>query len=120
MNKFLIIAFTLLCTGWAVNAQNITIKGQVLDNLKEPVPMANISQVGTTNGTISDIDGNYTISVPVGATLEFSFIGFKSERRTVGKGMTVLNVTLQEDSQVLDAVVVTALGIKRQFFEEAG
>ena len=65
MNKFLIIAFTLLCTGWAVNAQNITIKGQVLDNLKEPVPMANISQVGTTNGTISDIDGNYTISVPV-------------------------------------------------------
>ena len=114
MNKFLIIAFALLCTGWAVNAQNITIKGQVLDNLKEPVPMANISQVGTTNGTISDIDGNYTISVPVGATLEFSFIGFKSERRTVEKGMTVLNVTLQEDSQVLDAVVVTALGIKRQ------
>ena len=59
MNKFLIIAFALLCTSWAVNAQNITIKGQVLDNLKEPVPMANISQVGTTNGTISDIDGNY-------------------------------------------------------------
>ena len=114
MNKFLIIAFALLCTSWAVNAQNITIKGQVLDNLKEPVPMANISQVGTTNGTISDIDGNYTISVPVGTTLEFSFIGFKSERRTVEKGMTVLNVTLQEDSQVLDAVVVTALGIKRQ------
>ena len=108
MNKFLIIAFALLCTSWAVNAQNITIKGQVLDNLKEPVPMANISQVGTTNGTISDIDGNYTISVSVGATLEFSFIGFKSERRTVEKGRTVLNVTLQEDSQVLDAVVVTA------------
>lgn len=114
MNKLWMIALILLCCNIGVSAQNITIKGQVTDNLKEAIPMANISQVGTANGTISDIDGNYTISVPAGTVLEFSFIGFKSEKRKVEKGMSILNVTLQEDSQVLEAVVVTALGIKRQ------
>ena len=95
-------------------AQNITITGRVVDQTDTPVMMANVAEVGTTNGTVTDMDGNYTISVPVGATLEFSFIGYASEKRKVEAGMTTLDIVLREDTQVLDAVVVTALGIKRQ------
>ncbi len=95
-------------------AQNITITGRVVDQTDTPVMMANVAEVGTTNGTVTDMDGNYTISVPVGATLEFSFIGYASEKRKVEAGMTTLDIVLREDTQMLDAVVVTALGIKRQ------
>ena len=104
----------LFCFGSMAMAQNITITGRVVDQTDTPVMMANVAEVGTTNGTVTDMDGNYTISVPVGATLEFSFIGYASEKRKVEAGMTTLDIVLREDTQMLDAVVVTALGIKRQ------
>lgn len=105
---------SLICFSGAMTAQNITITGRVTDQTDMPVMMANVAEAGTTNGTVTDMDGNYTISVPVGATLEFSFIGYATEKRKVEAGMTTLDIVLREDTQMLDAVVVTALGIKRQ------
>lgn len=108
------LLFALLCYSGAAMAQNVTITGRVVDQTDTPIMMANVLEAGTTNGTATDMDGNYQISVPVGATLEFSFIGYSPEKRKIEAGMSVLDIVLQEDTQVLDAVVVTALGIKRQ------
>ena len=108
------LLLSLICFSGAMTAQNITITGRVTDQTDMPVMMANVAEAGTTNGTVTDMDGNYTISVPVGATLEFSFIGYATEKRKVEAGMTTLDIVLREDTQMLDAVVVTALGIKRQ------
>lgn len=108
------LLFALLCYSGAAMAQNVTITGRVVDQTDTPIMMANVLEAGTTNGTATDMDGNYQISVPVGATLEFSFIGYTPEKRKIEAGMSVLDIVLQEDTQVLDAVVVTALGIKRQ------
>lgn len=113
-NRIMLLLALLFCFGSMAMAQNITITGRVVDQTDTPVMMANVAEVGTTNGTVTDMDGNYTISVPVGATLEFSFIGYASEKRKVEAGMTTLDIVLREDTQMLDAVVVTALGIKRQ------
>ena len=113
-NKIWMLLLSLICFSGAMTAQNITITGRVTDQTDMPVMMANVAEAGTTNGTVTDMDGNYTISVPVGATLEFSFIGYATEKRKVEAGMTTLDIVLREDTQVLDAVVVTALGIKRQ------
>lgn len=113
-NRIMLLLALLFCFGSMAMAQNITITGRVVDQTDTPVMMANVAEVGTTNGTVTDMDGNYTISVPVGATLEFSFIGYASEKRKVETGMTTLDIVLREDTQMLDAVVVTALGIKRQ------
>lgn len=114
IRRIMLLLALLFCFGSMAMAQNITITGRVVDQTDTPVMMANVAEVGTTNGTVTDMDGNYTISVPVGATLEFSFIGYASEKRKVEAGMTTLDIVLREDTQMLDAVVVTALGIKRQ------
>lgn len=89
------------------------ITGVVIDEKGEPVPGANIVQKGTTNGTMSDIDGKFTLNVPSNATLVISFIGFMTKDIPVGH-KEVFNITLLEDAKRLDEVVVTALGIKRE------
>lgn len=91
-----------------------TITGLVTDTNGEPVIGASVLVKGTSNGTITDINGNYSLSnVPAKAILEFSYIGMqKQEINTAGK--TVVNITLKEDAQALDEVVVTALGLKRE------
>ncbi|WP_300794734.1 carboxypeptidase-like regulatory domain-containing protein, partial [uncultured Bacteroides sp.] len=113
-SRFIIFLLSIIGLCGVANAQNIEIKGQVVDNQGLPLIMVNVIEVGTTNGTVTDMDGNYTISVPEGSVIEFSFIGFTSIKKTVSAGMSEINVTLLEDTQVLDDVVVTALGIKRQ------
>lgn len=67
---------------------------------------------GTANGTITDLDGNFSLNVKAGATLVVSYVGYKSEEVKAEKGP--LNITLKEDAKALDEVVVTALGIKRE------
>ena len=95
-------------------AQSINITGNVKDETGESVIGATVLVKGTTKGTITDFDGNYTLNdVPADSQLEFSFIGMKSITLTVGN-KTVINVVLKEDSELLDEVVVTALGIKRE------
>lgn len=89
------------------------IKGQVVDVTGEPLIGVNISVVGGTVGTITDIDGNYSINVLAGAKLKFSYIGYKDQVMEVGT-QTVINVKLQEDSEVLDEVVVVGYGSQKK------
>ncbi|MCF7568529.1 SusC/RagA family TonB-linked outer membrane protein [Sabulilitoribacter arenilitoris] len=89
------------------------IKGTVVDAAGIPLAGVNIIIRGTSTGTQSNFDGEYTIQASSGAVLEFSYIGFKTQLITVGDSNTV-NVTMEEDASQLDEVVVTALGIKRQ------
>ena len=94
-------------------AQNSTVKGTVKDAFGDPVVGATVKVKGIGTGVITDLDGNYTISCPANATLEVSYVGSKTQTVNVG-GRTNLDVTLQDESQAIDEVVVTALGIKRQ------
>jgi len=94
-------------------AQEKTVSGTVSDESGLPLPGVNIIVKGTTNGTQSDFDGYYSISVNSGDVLTFSYVGMKTQEVTVGASNTI-NVTLIEDAAVLDEVVVTALGIKRE------
>ena len=95
------------------NAQNITVTGTVTDNLG-PVIGASIQVEGTSNGTITDIDGNYTLpNVPAKSTLVFSFIGYQTQKIAVA-GKTKINVQLAEDSQMLNEVVVVGYGVQRK------
>ena len=99
----------------SINAtqQGKVVKGVVLDETGFPVIGANVIQKGTTNGVITDLDGNFTLEVPDGAIIEVSYIGYSTQEITAS-GQQNLQVTLKEDTQKIDEVVVTALGIKRQ------
>lgn len=84
-------------------AQQISVKGNVTDAAGEPVIGANVVEKGTTNGAITDLDGNFTLRVSQGATLVVSFVGYLP---TEVKASSVLDVILKEDTQLLDDVVV--------------
>ncbi|MGS2741446.1 SusC/RagA family TonB-linked outer membrane protein [Sinomicrobium sp. M5D2P17] len=110
--KKLVLFTALFCAVGAVQAQ-ITVSGTVSDAMG-PLPGANILVKGTTNGTQTDFDGNYTLSdVPEDAVLVFSYIGYKNNEVSVD-GKTSINVTLQEDTQALDEVVVVGYGTQRR------
>ncbi|WP_010519392.1 SusC/RagA family TonB-linked outer membrane protein [Croceivirga radicis] len=94
-------------------AQDKTISGTVTDADGLPLPGVNIVVEGTSNGTQTDFDGNYSITASAGQTLLFTYIGQKPSRRTVGAGNSI-NVQMVEDAQALEEVVVTAQGIKRE------
>lgn len=109
-----LFTFLLCMCVFAASAQNLTIQGVVTDSYNEPVIGATIVVEGnTTQGTVTDIDGNFTLAnVPANANLIFSYVGLQSQTVAVN-GRTTINVTLSEDSELLDEVVVTALGMKR-------
>ncbi len=88
-------------------AQN-RVTGTVKDKTGMPLPGVNVLEKGTTNGSITDVDGKYIINVEKGKTLQFSYIGFTTQEITVNK--STINVTLQEDLQALDEVVVIGYG----------
>ena len=87
----------------------VTVKGIVTDAKGEAIIGANIIEKGTTNGTITDIDGRFTLVVSEKASLVFSYIGYLTQEMLVGK-KTFLNVQLQEDNKTLDEVVITGYG----------
>lgn len=89
-------------------AQNRNITGTVTDALGDPIIGASVQVKGTLIGTITDLDGNFKLEVPQNGTLQISFIGYKSQELALGKA--IYNVTLQEDSQLLDEVVVVGYG----------
>ncbi len=94
--------------------QSDSIEGTVVDAKGEPIIGANIVVVGTPNGTITDFNGNFVLTgVPAGATVEVSYIGYKTVTFAVD-GRDSYSVKLQEDSEMLGEVVVTAMGIERQ------
>lgn len=107
----LLATFLIAVTAMA----QVTVKGVVTDETGEPIIGANVLVKGTTTGTITDIDGNYTIpDVASSATLVFSYVGFVEQEIAVN-GQTTINVTLKEDSESLDEVIVVgyATGSKR-------
>lgn len=89
--------------------QSKTIKGVVVDQSGLPVIGANVIEKGTTNGIITDLDGNFQLSVSTGAVLQISYIGYQTKEITVGS-QTMIHVTLEDDSQALDEVVVVGYG----------
>src|SRR5690606_10250439 len=90
-----------------------TITGTVTDQNGEPLPGVTVSVPGTTTGTATDLDGKYSLSVPEGSTLVFSFIGFESQSFEVGT-RNVIDVVLIEDVSSLDEVVVVGYGTQRK------
>lgn len=93
--------------------QQQKITGKVVDSNKEPLIGVSVLEKGTTNGSITDLDGNYVLEVKnANAILQYSYVGYQTVEIPIG-GKNVINVTLKEDTQVIDEVVVTALGIKR-------
>ncbi len=97
----------LLGISWT-HAQNKTITGTVTDQDGQPLPGVNIVVEGTTNGTQTDFDGNYSINAEEGQILLFSYIGQKEQKRTIGASDTI-NVQMVEDAEALEEVVVTGV-----------
>lgn len=93
--------------------QKRAVKGTVVDDTGEAVIGANIIEKGTTNGVVTDFDGNYSISVSPGATLVISYIGYDTQEIQVG-GQSTINITLSEDTQALEEVVVVAYGTQKK------
>ncbi len=85
------------------------ISGIVKDERGEPVIGANVVVKGTTNGTVTDMDGKYTLEVPAGGVLQISYIGYNTQEVKVGS-VNVVNISLREDSEALDEVVVIGYG----------
>ncbi len=94
--------------------QEITVKGQIVDDAGEPLPGATVQQKDSNNGTITDIDGNFTMSVPEDATLVVSFIGFQSTEIAVGGRTNLGSVTMLLDISELGEVVVIGYGAQRK------
>jgi TonB-dependent starch-binding outer membrane protein SusC len=92
---------------------DIIIKGSVTDENGDPLPGASVTVEGTTSGTVTDVDGNYAISVPEGSILVFSYIGFESQRVAIDN-KTELNVILKQDVSSLNEVVVVGYGTQRK------
>lgn len=108
MRKLLFFLFlTVFLTG-TVYAQTVT--GNVSDETG-PLPGASILVKGTTKGTTTDFDGNYTIEASIGDILVFSYIGYRTQEQVVGS-QNIINMVLREDAETLSEVVVTALGFK--------
>ena len=93
--------------------KEVAIKGVVTDREGVPVIGANVSIPGTTTGTITDIDGQYTLSVPRGSVLRFSYIGYNNQDVRITNQATV-NVTLTEDVEMLDELVVVGYGVQKK------
>ena len=99
-----------LASVWNMSAQNTEVKGRVTDTAGEPLVAVTVYESGnTSNGTVTDIDGNYTISVPPTATLIFSCLGFEEVQEVVAKRNTI-NVSLAEEQLSIDAAEVVSIG----------
>lgn len=91
--------------------QSITVTGLVVDTKGEPVIGASISEKGTTNGIITDIDGKFTLNVQPNAILKISFVGYQPQEVKVTKTMKII---LKEDAELLDEVVVVGYGVQKK------
>lgn len=111
----MIVPLALLFAGSAGAQETKTIKGMVRDVTGEPLIGASVIEKGTNNGVITDVDGNFTLTVPADATLSIAYMGYATREIHLAKRKKQgdLRVTLREDSQQLKEVVVTAMGIKK-------
>ncbi len=114
MRKLFLLGLFILMIPFALSAQNIRVSGKVLDADNGPLPGVNVVQTGTTNGTITDIDGNYSIEVPSDATLTFSYIGFTNHVENVNGRTSIPPITLQSDDKEIEQVVVVGYGTMKK------
>ena len=108
----------LLCLSFALTsvlwAQDRTITGTITSPEGEALPGVNVLVQGTTTGTTTDIDGNYSLSVPADATnLVYSFVGYRSQVVVIGN-RSAIDIALEEDIASLEEIVVTAFGVERE------
>jgi TonB-linked SusC/RagA family outer membrane protein len=96
-----------------VQQQGKRVTGTVLDDKGTPIIGANIMEKGTRNGTVSDLDGKFSLSVGANAVLQITYIGYRSEEVSVGS-QSVLKVTLKDDSELIDEVVVVGYGTQKK------
>ncbi len=108
--KKLFLSFVLLSVSTIMYAQT-EIKGTVVDAKGETIIGATVMEKGTSNGTITDFDGNFTIKVQEGAILVFTYIGYQTAEVPAKQGM---NVTMVDDAEVLQEVVVTGYTTQRK------
>lgn len=110
---FLIALFSVLTLGAA--AQSNSIKGNVVDTSGQPVIGASVLVKGTLNGANTDVNGNFQLSnVPANATIEVSFVGYKTVETVAIPSKTFYNITMEEDSATLDEVVVVGYGVQKK------
>ena len=95
----------------AAYAQQSIVKGTIIDEFGEPVPGASVVVAGTTNGTITDFDGNFSLNVKPGAELRISFVGYETQTVKAKDGMTI---KLSENSELLGEVEVVAYGVQKK------
>lgn len=96
-----------------VNQNKVTIRGVVTDNFNEPVIGASIAIKGTSSGTLTNLDGEFSLDVPIGSTIIISYLGYQTQELAVGN-RTSFNIQLAEDSKVLEEVVVVGYGTVRK------
>jgi len=114
MKKF-ILFLLLLCTGSFVMAQQTTVTGMVVDADGETLPGASVVVKGTTLGTVTNIDGYFTINLPAeSGTLVFSFVGFTTREENVTAGTKGLLIVLSEDAKMIEEVVVVGYGTMKK------
>ena len=111
--KRCLLLFPTLILGAFLYAQNLNVTGTVTNSDDgQPIPGVSVVEKGTTNGTITNVDGVYNLSVPQGAVIVYSFVGMTAQEVTASS--TTINVSLKADVIGMDEVVVTALGISRE------
>ena len=111
LNKFLFLLMSSIMISATALAQKRVYTGQVVDDQNEPVIGASVIQKGTSNGGVTDIDGNFSVSVDEGATLVVSYIGYASQEVKAADGM---RITLKTDQEMLDEVVVIGYGVQKK------
>ncbi|MGL4781066.1 MAG: SusC/RagA family TonB-linked outer membrane protein [Bacteroidales bacterium] len=111
MKKQLLI-FLLMLTSFAMYAQNKQIKGIVFDTQNEPIIGASVVEDGTTNGTVTDLDGNFQLTVKPNSKLKVTYVGYVPAIVNVGNNVS-LTIVLKEDSEQLEEVVITGYGGKQ-------
>ena len=109
----LLLIFLIVGAAAARPVADVPVNGQVVDGTGSGIPGVTVLQKGTANGTQTDSEGRFTITVPTEATLTFSFIGYATQEVAVG-GRTLLNVTLAADTQTLNEVVVVGYGTQKK------
>ena len=111
--KLTALALSLLVGLSLAAQQKVTISGVVTDDQNEPMIAAGVVQKGTTNGTVTDVDGNFTITVPAGAVIEFSSVGYVTQEFVASKTETV-TIKMLTDTQMIEETVVVGYGVQKK------
>ena len=109
--KSIAVTALLLLSGLGLAAQTRTVSGKVIDATGQPVPGVGVVVDGTTNGTMTAMDGSWSLRIPSGdAVLNFSSLGYVTQSVKVGAGQSTVNVTMEEDNMVLEETIVVGYG----------